>query len=184
MKNVLIISIIFIFFSGNIYGQAANFKISGGYFGEMISHPGVSVAVEKEKVYAGKAGVSSYLELGYYHHPRNHDSWFIGINHGLKQYSGKSFFTEQYLGIGMIADYYNEDIWHIDDNGNAARVSKFGNFNFMPSVILGAGYLKGRYSFWVRPRLFWQLPYNNLALPHLAVQAGFSFTFKQYGKDS
>src|SRR5512133_930918 len=156
MKNVLIAGlIIFILTSDRINGQDINLKISGGYFGEMISHPGFTIAAEKEKVYAGKVAIAGLLEAGYYHHPRNHDSWFIGVDYGLRQYFGKAFFAEQYLGIGTIADFYNEDVWHIDNYGNAVRVSNFGNFNFMPSVILGAGYSSGRYSFWLRPRFFW-----------------------------
>lgn len=185
MKKVLIISlIIIIYLNLEVYGQDKNLKISGAYFGEVISYPGFTISAEREKVYSGKAGISSFLELGYYHHPRNHDSWFIGINHGSRQYFGKGFFSEQFLGIGTIADFYNEDVWHIDENGNAVRVSKFGNFNFMPSVTIGAGLLRGPYSFWLRPRIYWQLPYNNLALPHLAVQAGFSFTLNKHGKDN
>lgn len=185
MKNFLIASLIILnLFAGEIYGQDTSLRISGSYFGEVVTYPGFTISAEREKIYDGKVGIINMLETGYYHHPRNHDSWFIGINHGSRQYFGKAFFVEQYLGIGTIADYYNEDVWHIDDNGNAVKVSKFGNFNLMPSVILGTGYSTGRYSFWLRPRLYWQLPYNNLALPHIAVQAGFSFTFKKYGKDS
>ncbi|HLP72715.1 MAG TPA: hypothetical protein VK155_07430 [Bacteroidales bacterium] len=185
IKNVLVISLIFfVFHSGEIYAQEKNLKISGGYFGETITYPGFTISAEREKVFSGKAGISTSLELGYYHHPRNHDSWFIGINHGFRQYFGKNFFAEQYLGIGTIADFFNEDVWHIDDNGNAVRVSKFGNFNFMPSVILGTGYRSGKYAFWLRPRIYWQLPYNNLALPHFALQAGFSFTLNKHVKDN
>jgi hypothetical protein len=186
MKKVsYLLLILLMLYNADAFCQDKNLKISGSYFGETITHPGFTISAEKEKIYTEKVGVSTFLELGYYHHPRNHDSWFAGINRGFRQYYHRNFFLEQYLGIGTVADFYNEDVWHIE-NGNAVKVSRFGNFNVMPSITLGAGYLVDKsphnYLFWVRPRLFWQFPYNNLALPHLALQVGFSYTFKDYGK--
>lgn len=189
MKNFsLTILLLLIISSAETYCQDGNLKLSFSYFGEIITHPGFTVALEKEKIYAEKLGLSTFLELGYYHHPRNHDSWFAGIDRGFRQYVGRNFFVEQYLGVGTVVDFYNEDVWHIDENGNSVKVSNLGNFNVMPSLTLGAGYLfdksPNKYLLWIRPRLFWQFPYNNIALPHLAMQVGFSYIFKSYGKGS
>ena len=70
-----------------------------------------------------------------------------------------------------------------EDNGSVAKVSGFANIDFMPSIQLGVGYNLGAkdqqtHCLWLKPKIFWQLPFNNLALPHLAVQAGYTLNLK------
>jgi hypothetical protein len=70
---------------------------------------------------------------------------------------------------------------------NVARVSSFGNFDVMPSIELGLGYRflqagAGNSLIYLRPKVYWQIPFNNLAAPHVAVQVGYTHTVKGGGK--
>jgi hypothetical protein len=169
-------------------GAGQGIKFAGGYFGEMISHPGIVGEIERERLFTEQIGLSTRLDLGFYHHTGNNDVFFADISYGFRRYFKNGLFLEQYLGIGTMALYYNEDVWHIDSNGNATQVSKFGNFNLMPSISSGLGYVLGRHSanpkfVWVRPKIFWQMPFNNMALPHVALQTGITFTLKPHEKN-
>jgi hypothetical protein len=169
-------------------GAGQGIKIGGGYFGETISHPGIVGEIESERLFTDQIGLSTRFDLGFYHHPGNSDVLFADISYGFRRYFKSGLFMEQSFGIGTMASYYNEDVWHIDPNGNAVKVSRFGNFDLMPSVSAGMGYVLNRHTsnlklFWLRPKIFWQLPFNNKALPHIAIQAGFTFTLNRNEKN-
>jgi hypothetical protein len=172
----------------SITGICQGIKIGGGYFGETVSHPGFVGEIEHEQLFSNQIGLSTRFDLGFYHHPGNSDALFADLNYGFRRYFKNGLFMEQSVGLGTMALYYNEDVWHIDSNGNAVKVSRFGNFNLMPSVSAGLGYVLNRNTsnpklFWLRPKIFWQLPFNNKALPHIAIQAGFTFTLNRNEKN-
>ena len=82
----------------------------------------------------------------------------------------------------MLSFYNADGLFYVDDYGNVARKSPLGNPDFMPSLTFSLGYrppAHDRHAVWVRTRIFWQFPFNNLALPHLALQAGYSFSVKE-----
>lgn len=89
---------------------------------------------------------------------------------------------ESSVGIGVMLSYYNEEVYEISESGEFTEVSRLANPDFMPSISLGIGYdfsndREKRRMIWARPKMFWQYPYNNLALPHLALQLGYTHTF-------
>jgi hypothetical protein len=147
-----------------------------GYFGQTFTHPGLVANLELEKQQSTKVATLSRLDLGTYLHQRNHLGVFVDAHFGLRRYRKSGFFTEQYLGIGTLLSFYEGDgVFAKDENGKLRRISSFANPDLMPSVTLGAGYkFKGEQGpmIYFRPKVYWQLPYNNLALPHLAVQTG------------
>lgn len=171
----------------NIFSQFKNLNIGAGYFGEMVTHPGVVIETEIENRLASQAGILTRIDMGFYDHPRSHDALFLEAGQGFRRYFNNGLFFEQYIALGTMAVFYNEDVWHINSNGDAVRVSRFGNLDFMPSVTTGVGYMTGKDTpnqklFWIRPKIFWQLPFNNHALAHLAIQAGLTFTLKSNEK--
>lgn len=184
MKSGILILFILIILPGiSASGQYKSLNLSGGYFGEMITYPGIVAGLEREHAFTTNISLLTHIDIGFYNHFRNNAGIFLDISRGSRRYLKNGLFFEQFLGIGTLANYYNEDVWHVDDNGNAVRVSRFGNFNFMPSATLGAGYKfhsprKKQQLIWLRPKIFWQLPFNNLALPHFALQAGYTLTIK------
>lgn len=161
-----------------------NFNYGGGYFGETITYPGIIVELEREKFHADYFSTPVKLNIGFYNHPRSHNALFLDIHEGFRRYSKtKKWYFEQSVGFGIMLSFYNEDVWHVDDQGNVTTVSKFANLDYMPSITFGVGYNltpnKNSSNFlWLRPKVFWQIPFNSLALPHLAIQLGYTRTFK------
>lgn len=177
-RNVLIA--LFIGLTSLCFAQK-KLNVGLGYFGETLSYPGVVGELEYEKVYTEKFSIPLKANIGFYSHPRSHNAMFLDVHEGLRRYfrQGK-WYAEQHIGIGLMASFYNEEVWHVDEGGRARTISNFGNIDFMPSVSFGLGYnlTPNRESsnyIWIRPKIFWQLPYNNLALPHLAFQIGYSY---------
>lgn len=164
-------------------------RIGGGYFGESVTHPGFVIQAEYVRNHTSKISTPVRADLGAYFHPRNHHALLFDIHAGLREKFGKRFALEQYFGLGLMVSFYPGDgIFQIDDKGSFQRVSPLGNVAFMPSVTVGIWVAAGkkddpeRWAVHLRPKAFWQLPYNNLALPRFGVQAGFTYRIKTFTK--
>ncbi len=159
-------------------------NLGGGYFGENITYPGMIAEFEYEKFHTGKFSTPLKIDIGFYNHPRSHSALLIDLHEGFRMYTkNQRWYFEQSIGLGAMLSFYNEDIWHVDETGNVARVSSFANVDFMPSVTFGCGFNltpnnETAHFIWIRPKLFWQLPYNNLATVHTALMIGYSYNLK------
>lgn len=176
MKKILTVTLIGICSSGI---AQMNKNLGGGYFGHTITHPGVVLEFELEKMQSEKMSLPMRFNLGYYHHPRYHDGMFFDFNFGTRRYFENGLFIEQSIGIGVIETIMNEDVFEVDDNGNVSKASRFNEPDFMLSITLGLGYnlTKKKESFnalWIRPKVFWQVPYKKSAVFHPVVQFGFT----------
>jgi hypothetical protein len=149
-----------------------------GYFGETLTHPGIVAHLEVEKKQSERVATLLGTNLSVYLHRRNHLGILLDGHTGLRRYYKSGFFTEQYLGLGVMLSFYQGDgVFQRDENGNIRRVSSFANPDIIPSVTLGLGYNLGHRQqkatlLYLRPKIYWQIPFNNLALPHLGLQAG------------
>jgi hypothetical protein len=100
----------------------------------------------------------------------------IGIGQRLNFRSG--LLLEQSIGIGYLHTLLNGGpVYEVKDNGVVSKSSNSGRSHLMPSVSLGFGWNVARSEklpllLFVRPKVFWQYPFNGYALPHLALQAG------------
>lgn len=164
-------------------------RLGTGYFGESVTHPGFMLHAEYVRNHTPKIATPVRADLGAYFHPRNHNALLFDVHAGLCEKFGKRFALEQYFGLGLMVTFYNGDgIFQIDEHGAFRRVSPLGNVAFMPSVTAGIRVSVGkkddpdRWTVHLRPKAFWQLPYNNLALPRFAVQAGFTYRLKTFAK--
>jgi hypothetical protein len=184
MKNKLKITVYLLMFVGFMANAQTKINTGIGYFGEVVTYPGIVGEIELEKFHSPGFSTPLKLNVGFYNHPRSHNAMFIDIHEGFRRYSKSgAWYFEQSVGFGIMLSFYNEDVWHFDEEGNSAYVSNIANLDYMPSVTFGGGYnftpqKESANVLWVRPKIFWQLPYNNLALPHIAVQVGFSHTIK------
>ena len=123
------------------------------------------------------------MNLGFYKHARSHSALFTEVLYGNRRYFKSGIFLEHALGLGIMFSFYPEEVWHVDELGSITRVSNSANPDFSPSVTLGVGYNFGKEQgidqlLWLRPRISWQLPYNNISHPHLALQIGYSQTIQ------
>lgn len=181
MKNLMVgarLSLLFLLTYSSVYAQK-NLNLGLGYFGETATHPGLVAHLEVEKSQSKKVSTLFRTDVGAYVHARNHVGAFVDVHAGLRRYRPSGIFTEQYLGLGTMLSFLNGDgVFQRDENGNIRRASSFANLDIMPSVTLGIGYNFSQDSgsanlLYLRPKVFWQLPFNNLALPHFALQVGF-----------
>lgn len=157
--------------------------MGAGYFGETLSHPGAVANTELVNKLSTRYEIIHSINVGFYIHKRNHAALFISLNAGMRR-TFKHFFLEQSIGVGSMLTMYNGDgIFQIDDHGAVRRASKFGNVDFMPSVNFGIGkkFLDDRSAYaYLRPKIFWQVPYNNLAQYRAAIEAGVVKTIRYY----
>ncbi len=178
------LSLIFLLYAiGNLAFSQTRINLGGGYFGETGTYPGVVAEFEIEKFQSEKYSTPFRANIGYYSHPRSHNAIFLEALYGTRRYFNSGFFIEHALGLGVMFSFYPEDVWHVNDDGTIVRVSNWANPDILPSLTFGAGYNFGKGTdknnlIWARPKISWQMPYNNLAQPHIALQVGFTHTIK------
>jgi hypothetical protein len=161
--------------AGHTTGRSA---VTMGYYGETITHPGFFAGYEHNTMPQSRYQLFLTFTLGGYVHKRNHTGLFseIGIGQRLNFRSG--LLLEQSFGIGYLHTLLNGGpVYEVKDNGGVSKSSNPGRSHLMPSVSLGFGWNVARSEelpllLFVRPKAFWQYPFNGYALPHLALQAG------------
>ena len=181
MKKAILYSIFMLAISFHLDAQSL---LSGGigYFGETGVYPGLVLELEKETYQSDQLSTPFRINLGYYSHPRNHAAFFMDIHYGLRRTLNNGIMLESSVGVGVMLSYYSEEVYEISEASDFTKASRLANPDFMPSITLGVGYDFSNYRekrrmIWARPKMFWQFPYNSLALPHLALQLGYTHTF-------
>ena len=184
MKLKNIITVILLLITTITVKSQTNINIGAGYYGESLTYPGIVGEIEYEKFHTNKFSTPLKLNIGFYNHPRSHNALFVDLHEGFRRYSKNSrWYYEQSVGFGIMLSFYNEDVWHIDENDRAAYVSNTANLDYLPSITFGGGFnltpeKESSNYIWIRPKVSWQFPFNTLALPHIAVQFGYSLTLK------
>jgi hypothetical protein len=152
--------------------------VTVGYFGETITHPGFFAGYEHNIMPQSRYQLFLTLTLGGYVHRRNHTGLFSEVGLGQRLNFRSGLLLEQSIGIGYLGTFLNGGpVYEVNDNGAVSKSSNPGRSHLMPSVSLGFGWNVARQEelpllLFVRPKVFWQYPFNNYALPHLALQAG------------
>ena len=183
MKRYIIVSLILVLSVTGIQAQV-KINVGGGYFGHTLTHPGFVLEAEMEHMFTDGASLPLYAGLGAYIHPRNHYGTFLEVGAGFRQYFRSGLFIEERIGVGMLQTFLHSDaVYEVDDSGQVSKGSRVNQVDFMPSVSLGLGYNLSRVSggqnlIWIRPKLYFQLPYKTLTNYHLALQVGFTHTLK------
>ena len=183
MKRFILINLVLALTISATYAQR-NFNVGGGYFGHTLTHPGIVLEAEWEHMYTQGASLPLYVGLGAYLHPRNHYGTFLEAGAGLRQYTHSGFFFEERVGVGVLQTFLHSDgVYEVDDSGQVTEGSRANQPDFMPSVSLGLGYNFSRGEarqnlLWLRPKLYFQMPYKTGANYHLALQLGFTHTLR------
>jgi len=179
MKKIIIISAILLAF-GFAGKSQNNQKMGVGYYGNMLTYPGLVFEYESEQVFSDKASLPIRTDIGFYYHKRFNTGVFANVNFGYRRYLSSGLFLEESIGFGAITTFLSSDeVYEVDDAGNINEASKYAATDFMPSITLGAGYkMKSGNLIWIRPQAFWQFPFRSSSLYTFALQAGFSYTLK------
>lgn len=178
MKKMILIMIA-ITISYVCYSQR---KISIG--GGLTYKPGAVIEFELEKQLSESFSIPFRSDIGYFL-TDDYNSFTIDIHKGYRKSFQSGFLIEQSMGIGGTASYYKvESIWYEDNYGNVIRFKDGANWSIMPSVTLGTGYKIGKKSdasnlIWIRGKIYWNLGFSGLNLPHAMVQIGYSFNIKK-----
>ncbi len=156
--------------------------ISLAYFGEFVTHPGVTISAERYLFNNGTYQVFVGAQAGGYVHRRNHTGLFVGLETGHRITMKSGLFFDQHLGLGYLHTFLNGgDVFEADALRGAYEVKDGGRGHVMPSVSVGTGWTfrdgagQPRWSVFARPVVFWQYPFNNYALVHPALQAGATY---------
>ena len=131
--------------------------ISVSYYGNMITHPGVKLAVDypafgftKFKAKRRKTKEINkliYLQpsVAYFVQPQTFSGLLLAADVGLRRYNTKLYFTDAAMGIGYMWRFNHGETWQLDDNGDGHKkniVSSKGYF--APGLSFGFGKL------WIR----------------------------------
>jgi hypothetical protein len=149
----------------------------------MITHPGATLGIERYLLQDKRYRIFLGANLGMYTHTRNHTAYFINIQSGQRLTTGSGLFFDQSIGIGYLRSYLNGgDIFEVDAFRGVYESKNSGRGHVMPSVSLGTGWDFSKKNIanlavFVRPQVFWQYPFNNYSLVHLALQTGLTFHF-------
>ena len=123
-KTILLVSTLFVFHLTS--NAQTKFNVGGGYFGENITYPGVIGEFEYEKFHTDKFSTPLKINIGFYNHPRSHSALFLDLHEGFRRYTkNQRWYIEQSIGIGAMFSFYNEDVWHVDENGNVLQDSRY-----------------------------------------------------------
>jgi hypothetical protein len=158
----------------------------------MITHPGIKVGIEhplfekdkvketKRKIKHKKHQVISGANFGVYSHFKYNTALFLNTEIGYRYIRQGGIIFETMIGIGYLRTFLNGKTYSVNENGDVRNVFLAGNNSFMPSISLGFGHdvsqKSNRITSWfIKPVVFIQMPYNSSVLPHLALEAGVNF---------
>ncbi len=182
--NKILWSLLIIGFPSLLLGQEIKtdkLNFSVGYFGETLTHPGVSVGIEYYPNPPAKFQSILAANLGGYVHVRNNTSLFIRGQWGQRVTFSNGIFIEEFLGLGYLHHFTHGGLqYEILPNGAVTTVSNWGKPMIMPVVSAGTGIdfsqkTDCKIKIFLRPELFWKAPFNGYYLTHFALNVGVIF---------
>ena len=158
------------------------FRIGAGYFGENLTHPGLVLEFEYDRVHSPVFSLPLRANLGY-HFNEDYHSLFLDVHKGMRRSFHSGLLLEQSVGIGIIVKNYRTEMWFYDDYFNVVPHGNKPVLGAMPSVSFGAGYdlsseKDASSLLWLRPKIYWDLGFRMLHHPYFALQVGYSHTIK------
>lgn len=197
MKRLLII--ISLFITSQVEAQ----NIHMGYWGELMTHPGIKVAydypitgIQKEKEVKNKTISRNHQwlvgsELGVYKHPQNHSGMILGITSGYryertKQKSGKKkkiLRTDISFGAGYYRYFLAGTTYQFQEDGSIESQNSGGSGSFMPSgsvsFSMNIPNQKDIPLFWYfKPSFYLETQHNTGVNYKPFLEVGFSYQFK------
>lgn len=161
-------------------------RVGISYFSEGGFYPGFAFNYERELLSNEKFQLLLGGKAGAYFHHRNHTGVFLLIQSGQRFRIGKYFHFEHFLGVGYLHSFLNGgDAYYVNASGQIQKAGAVGDPHFMPSVSFGVSYdHRGPrpFSVFVRPMIFWQIPFNEASLVLYGVEAGTLFRLKMKRK--
>lgn len=161
--------------------SSATNRITAGYYGETVAHPGLVIGIERSPFRTEKYQVILAANIGGYVHVRNNASLFLRGQWGQRITFNSGVFVDQFLGLGYLHNFvHGGDIYEVLPNGAVVSSPNSGKPMVMPSIAVGTGYDLSKKSscgliLYLRPELFWKAPFNGYYLTHFALNTGVIF---------
>ena len=181
-----IILILLLVLPGTLLAQrdSARFHHVGiSYFSEGGIYPGFAFNYERRLMSNDKYQLLWGTKAGAYFHHQNHTGIFIMAQSGQRFRIHKRWYFEHFLGIGYLHSFLSGgDAYYVNASGQVQTASNTGNPHFMPSVSFGVSYdMPGKRPtiIFLRPMIFWQIPFNDTSLVQYAIEAGALFKLKK-----
>lgn len=125
--------------------------ISISYYGNLMSHPGIKLGMERGIYFLSKTKGRSESpktihkllfvapSVAFYVHPGSHSGLLPAVDIGWRRYSPKLFFREFSVGLGYFRKFNAGETWEVNDAGNAEYIGGTSRGYFAPSVSLATG---------------------------------------------
>jgi len=188
MKIIILFTVLLLFHTRTFAQEKIGGKDPGRlsvkieYFGELILHPGLAAGVEYR--INGNNWFTFFWDtrIGGYLHPWNHTGLFFETALGARFTSEIGLFAGLQGGPGYLRTFPHGDVYGFSENGVAEERSHSGYGSFMPGISLLFGWdgtKSGKLplTLYAGPGAFFEIPFNQIALPHGVVRVGVSYSF-------
>lgn len=156
--------------------------VSVAYFGEFITHPGISVEFPTLLKAARKHTLYRKLGVTLYTHRRNHNAFILTGEAGSRLTNKQGRFGEALVGLGYMHTWLQGDVYTRAGSGTVTESFDWGRPHLVLSFSLGAGWEAHREALpgtnFIRLIAFGEYPFNGLILPHLGLQFGTTFLYR------
>jgi hypothetical protein len=160
-------------------------SVNAAYYGETLTHPGLTVGVERELEFWGRRfglvehGFFVGADAGAWWHARHAVVAFADVVVGYRLVFPRGFRLEALGGLGYLHAFAAGPVYAIGEDGAARRTIDGGRPGLMLTGSLGLGWdfsVLGiaPLSVFLRAGVLGQYPYNTAWLPHLQGQLGVS----------
>ena len=151
------------------------------YFPQGGVHPGLALSYERRMAGTDRFQFLMGAKIGMYYHYRNNTGVFIMAQSGQRYRIYKRLYAEHFIGIGYLHSFLNGgDAYYVTASGQIQKASRAGDPHFMPSFSFGPSYRLGDHArIFLRPMIYWVIPFNQRALVQYAWEAGASFRIKR-----
>ena len=159
-----------------------------GYFAETLTSPGGTIEGVFEPELPGPLTLPLRMQLGAYHHRRNHTGAFAEASMGLRLEIGSVVTLGGHVGIGPLLTWHASDdgVFTVSDEGTIGEKSSFEGVDYAGSLTpeLSFRIREGeatRHRIWLRARASWQREVNQRSLLHANGGIGYTLEFRRNG---
>lgn len=162
-------------------------RLTGGYFGDFLTHPGGYVGASWPLAAAGAFELIGGFELGAYHHQRNHTGAFARGHLSNRVSARSGVFVEPRFVAGYLHTFVDADgYWMVnEDTGEIRQATPGGSPNLSYGFGLGGGWQppSGKApTFVLRLEALGRAPYNGFTLSQVAAQVGVEWSLGGGGR--
>lgn len=166
-------------------------QIQCAYFGEFITHPGLTLGLSKDFYVRDKIKSNGKLihraflfhhQIGIYTQRKLETGLFAMSSVGYRKTKPRGYQTTFHLGVGVHHGILTGTTYEVDDNGNVSSKKMAGNTSFISNLAISIGKDFSKRSnlpisvHWKNGLLF-KYPINRIVVPQLYTELGLGYQF-------